>query len=278
MNLMKMKKNMIKYATLLFALPVALLFTACEDEDYLKFDISHAGVYFTKDTLNYSFGVTPVEVKEYTYNIPLKIMGGISDVKRAVAYEVDADSTTAVEGVHYTIGEVCIEPDSITGHIPVTIYRNNLEGTYATGYTRYQICLRLVDNEYFTPTLDSLHQVRVFRFDNSIEQPEWYDAYGNKVWQKKYLGEWHPLKFIKYVEYFHAVEDILPETYRKMVELYGENLEHIPFGDPYQYRTIFVKYIYSPMYEYFSNPENREQILEEFHDFPFDFPDPYSVV
>lgn len=273
---MKMK-NIIKCAVSLLALPVVFFFTACDDEDYLKFDLAHSGIYFTKDTLNYSFGVTPVEVKEYTYHIPVKVMGGLSDHKRTVAYEIDPDSTTAVNGVHYTVGDVFIEPDSIEGYIPVTVYRDNLEGTYSTGYTRYKLCLRLVENEYFTPTLDSLHQVRVFRFDNSIDQPEWYDVYGNKVWQKKYLGVWHPLKFIKYVEYFHSVKDILPETYKKMVELYGENLEHIPFGDPYQYRTIFVKYIYAPMYEYFNNPDNRDYILQEFPDFPFDFPDPYSV-
>ena len=57
-------------------LPSIMFFTACDDEDYMRFDLSHSGVYFTKDTLNYSFGVTPVEIREYTYNIPVKVMGG----------------------------------------------------------------------------------------------------------------------------------------------------------------------------------------------------------
>ena len=117
----------------------------------------------------------------------------------------------------------------------------------------------------------------MFRFDNSVDQPEWYSAHGEKVWQERYLGKGHPLKFIKMVEYFHAVEEILPETYKNMVALYGENLEHIPYGDPYQYRTIFVKYIYAKMYEFFGNPDNREGILHEVPDVPFDFPDPYTV-
>ena len=38
-------------------LPSIMFFTACDDEDYMRFDLSHSGVYFTKDTLNYSFGV-----------------------------------------------------------------------------------------------------------------------------------------------------------------------------------------------------------------------------
>ena len=59
---MKMK-NIIRCAVALLALPVVSVFTACDDENYLKFDLAHSGIYFTKDTLNYSFGVTPVEVK-----------------------------------------------------------------------------------------------------------------------------------------------------------------------------------------------------------------------
>ena len=269
-------KNIIKRAVWAAVLPAVALLVSCDDENYMRFDLDNSGIYFTKDTLNYSFSVTPVEVKTYTYNIPVKVMGSISGVERPIDYYIDPDSTFADEGVHYTIGKACIMPDSIVGYIPVTIYRDKLEGTYATGYTRYKLCVRLAQNDWFTPTLDSLHQVRVFRFDNSVDQPAWYNAHGEKVWQTKYLGEWHPLKFIKMVEYFHAVKNVQPETYKKMVQLYGENLEHIELGDPYQYRTVFKKYVYAPMYEYFSNPDNREYILSEFPDFPFDFPDPFA--
>ena len=269
--------NVIKRTLWAVVLPLAALLTSCNDENYLIYDISQSGVYFTKDTLNYSFGVTSVEIKTYTYKIPVQIMGGLSSVKRPIGYTIDADSTTAEEGVHFSIGEACVLPDSTVGYIPVIIYRESLEGTDATGYTMYKLCLRLAQNDYFTPTLDSLHQVRVFSFDNSVSQPEWYDEHGKKVWQEKYLGKWHPYKFIKMVEYFHAVKDVLPETYKDMVKLYGENLEHIDCGDPYQYRLIFIKHIYTPMYEYFNDPARRDEILAKFSDFPFDFPDPLAA-
>lgn len=272
---MKMK-NYIKYAIWAVVLPVVSLFTACDDEDYMRFDLSHSGIYFTKDTLNYAFSVTPIEVKTHTFNIPVTIMGTMSTKKREISYIVCPDSTTAVEGVHYQIEEAVIMPDSINGYIPVTMFRDNLEGTYATGYTQYKLCLQLVKNSHFEPTLDSLHQVRVFRFSNAIEQPEWTDSHGKKVWPTGYLGAWHPYKLIKMVEYFHAIKEIKPETYKKMVVLYGENLEHIKEGNPYQFRTTFVKYIYEPMYKFFGNPANKEYILSEYPDFPFDFPDPYS--
>jgi hypothetical protein len=60
-----------------------------------------------------------------------------------------------------------------------------------------------------------------------------------------------------------------------MVAAYGENLESIPYGDVYLYRTIFKKYVYLPMYEFFNDPANREMILANYPDFPFDFPNPY---
>ena len=268
-------KIFIKYIIGGCVIMLLTLISSCS-ENYLIFDTAYNGIYFTKDTLKYSFGITPVETTTHTFNIPVAIMGTTSKEMRSFAYEILPDSTNATEGVHYSIGNTVIMPDSIVGYIPITIYRDKLEGNHIEGYTQYKLCLQLVGNDSFTPTLDSLHQVRIFRFDNSIDQPEWYNVRGEKVWQKSYLGEWHPYKFIKMVEYFHEIENILPETYKKMVVLYGKDLEHIPLGDPYQYRTVFIKYIYSPMYDFFNDPNNREDILSRFPNFIFDFPDPYA--
>lgn len=256
---------------------MALGFTACEDENYMKFDTSYTGIYFTTDSSQYSFSVTPIDVREYTLKVPVQILGTPAKETRTIGFELVADQCDATKGVQYEIDEAVILPDSITGYIPIRILRDGLKGDYTNGYERYRLTLRLVKNEYFTPTLDSLNQVHQSKFDNAVEQPEWYDAYGKKVWSVSTLGVWHPYKFIKMVEYFHTIEEIQPETYKKMVKLYGENLEHIEYGDPYQYRTIFKKYIYLPMYEHFNDPANREMILAEYPDFPFDFPNPFAV-
>jgi hypothetical protein len=242
----------------------------------MTYDTSNNGIYFLEDTLQYSFSVTPIEQRTHVVEIPIRVMGGISDVARNVNFEVIADTTTAEEGVQYRIREAVILPDSINGVIPVEILRDGLKGSNAEGYVRYRLGLRLLPNENFVPTLNVSNQKFVLNFDNSVEQPNWLSADGEKVWIERELGKWHPLKLIKMVEYFHALEDILPETYEKMVTAYGENLEHIPFGDPNLYRTIFRKYIYKPMYEYFSDPVNRDVILAEFPDFPFDFPNPFA--
>lgn len=256
----------------------ALMAVTCVScsEEYMVYDTSYSGIYFSDNTLRYSFGVTPVDVRTKEYRIPVDLMGEPSGEERPFAYTIEKGVTTAEEGVQFTIGAPSIEADSIKGYIPVTIWRDALEGDYQNGYVRYKLALRLEANEAFVPTLSAEEQVCVLMFDNAVEQPEWLDYKGDKVWSESSFGVWHPLKFIKMVEYFHNLADVLPESYKNMVEQYGENLENVPYGDFYQYRTIMNKYVIYPMYEYFSSPENRDEILALYPDFPFDFPNPYE--
>lgn len=267
-----MKKINIK----LLLLSAMLILVSCSETDYMRYDISSSGVYFTRDTLNYSFGVTPMEVRKHTFKIPVRIMGNIADQDRAIAYTVIPDSTTGESGVHYNILDAVIPAGEIDGYISVELLRDNLEGSHIEGYSKYKLGLLLVQNDNFAPTLSAEHHIRVLRFDNAVEQPNWTNSKGEKIWSTGELGSWHPLTFIKMVEYFHKLEDTLPDTYYKIVEDYGENLEHIPYGDVYLYRTVFNKYIFYPMYQYFSDPANKEAILEEYPDYPFDFPNPFA--
>ena len=161
----------------------AMTAVSCSETDYMTFDTANNGVYFTKDTLNYSFSVTPIEVKTYTYKVPFRIMGPTSGEQRTVKFRVDPQLTTAKEGVQYNLGQAVVLPDSINGYIPVEILRDGLEGTYATGYTKYKLHLILEENEFFQPTLDTASQHRILTFDNAIEQPEWLSAHGEKVHQ-----------------------------------------------------------------------------------------------
>lgn len=275
----------------MLAVLVAAGLAACDDTDYMTYDPAQNGIYFNHDTLVYSFAVTPVEQTTYELRVPVKIMGTTSSSARPVSYKIETampsddvlkdiyvpktDSYVWAEnGVHYTMPEqVVIEANAIEGYIPITINRNALEGDYASGYKHYRLILRLAANDKFAPTLSESDQVRIIEFDNAVDMPAWYDAYGEKVWYESQFGVWHPFKFIKMVEYFHTIADIAPETYKDMVKLYGENLEHIPFGSPYQYRTMFRKYIYQPMFTYFE--EHHDEILAIYPDFPFDFPNPF---
>lgn len=272
-------KKLYKGLFLSMSLITMFLMTSCFDAEYLKYDISHSGVYFTKDSLNYNFGVTSLEINSYEYRIPVKIMGGLSKQDREISYEIIPDSTTAVEDLHFRFGRAVIKADSIEGYIPITILRDNLEGNYNDGYTYYKLSIQLVENGNFTPTLDSLSNARTLKFSNAIVEPDWFNYKQEKVWRPgnphSKLGEWHPYKYIKLAEYFKKIKDVQPETYKKMVEYYGgENLEKVPYGDFYPYLHIMQKYVLSPLYQYFK--DNLDEIRTIYSDFPDDFPNPYE--
>ena len=274
-------RNLSKYMVLSLIAVVCL--SACSETEYLKFDDSHNGVYFTQDKLKYSFSVTADSIRFYLFKMPIQIMGRTSKAEREVAFRVNPDSTDAIEGVHYELGKAIIAPDSITGYIPITILRDNLEGSYAEGYKTYRLYIELEENANFTPTLDSLSQARLLQFDNAIDIPEWVNYKGEKIWRPGYphpdLGSWHPYTFIKLVEQFHTIEheDNMYETYQKMVVYYGgENLEKVPYAAFHPYTHIMRKYVFAPLYEYFSNEANKEEILKMYPDYPFDFPNPYE--
>ena len=89
-------------------IPFAMTMASCSETDYMTFDTNDSGVYFTKDTLEYSFGVTPVEVRSHTYKVPFRIMGPTSKDSRKVNFSIDASKTTAQEGVQYRIGEAVV--------------------------------------------------------------------------------------------------------------------------------------------------------------------------
>lgn len=264
-----MKLNQKIKATVLAGV-VAGLFAACSETDYMTYDTAQSGLYFTTDTVRYSFGVVPTSIRSKEVRLPVQIMGQPANYNRTFKFAISAEHTTAENNVQFSLGEPMIEADSISGYIPVIINRDELKGDYVNGYVRYRLDLQLLADDVFTPTLAPKDRVCVLYFDNAVEQPEWLDYKGDKVWTDFMLGKWHPLKYIKMVEYFHQIEFILPESYKKMVESYGENLEHVPYGSFWEYKTIMKKYVFTPMYNYFMDPANREEILRDYADFQFE--------
>ena len=288
-------KNTILRPAGIFLSAVAMMMSSCSETEYMTYSADETGIYFNHDTLEFAFSVLPIDTVSHVINVPVQIMGVKSDLPRTFAYTIEyqmpsdslqdliyvsdiEDFEWAKQGEQFTIpATVTIPAGEIEGYIPVEINRAKLGGNFRDGYKYYRIVLRLKANENFMPVLSEKDQVRIVEFTNAVEQPAWYNYYGDKVWYVSRYGVWHPLKFIKMVEYFHELKDILPETYEKMVRLYGENLETMPYGDDHVYRTTFRKYVYSKMYEYFNNPANRQEILDYDPNFPFDFPDPYSI-
>lgn len=249
-------KNIIKINLLM---TIAVLFiTGCSQNDYLVFDEDYSGIYFTEDSLHYSFSTLPIETRTYTQKIPVKIMGKPYSHERIFGVEIlpAKNNINPIKGQQYLLEEetLKIEADSITGYIPLILLRDGLAGDDENGYTRYELRLKLVENNNFTPTLSESDQNVVVTFDNSIERPTWFSE---EVWISK-CGEWAPIKLIKIMEYFHTIlKENAPSTYQKMVADIGENWEDVTYGWPTDYNYTVKKYILIPCYEYFiSHPEH----------------------
>ncbi|MCK7558441.1 DUF4843 domain-containing protein [Chitinophaga sedimenti] len=95
---------------------------------------------------NVQFVSQPSSVTEVTIRIPIMITGPMKNYDRPFIVEVNPDSTTATENVHYLpIGRTFIVPaDSIFGYIPVTLKR-----TADMLTENKKLGLRLVANEHF---------------------------------------------------------------------------------------------------------------------------------
>ncbi|MCH5227369.1 MAG: DUF4843 domain-containing protein [Muribaculaceae bacterium] len=232
--------------------------SSCQQNDYLVFDQDYSGIYFTEDSLHYSFSTLPIETRTYTQEIPVQIMGKPYDYDRTFSVEVQPSiyNETPQAGKQYLLDPttIIIPKNEIEGYIPLVLLRDGLAGDEESGYTRYEIRLRLIPDNNFTPTLSEIEQNVVVTFDNSIEKPKWYNE---GVWIQN-CGEWAPIKLIKVMEHFHTtLKENAPSTYSKMVDDIGENWENVTYGWPNDYKYTVKKYILIPCYEYFQqHPEH----------------------
>lgn len=240
--------------------------TACNQDNYLSYDEGYHGIYFTEEEMHYSFGTLPIERRAYTLEVPVKIMGPVSDTDRLFKVEIlpAQEFTDPVEGKQYEMPPetLLIEAGAIEGIIPLILLRDGLEGSDDTGYTKYELRLRLVANDNFVPTLGEKEQNIIVTFDNAVDKPDWYRE---DVWNSK-CGLWAPIKLIKIMEFFNTtLKEQAPTTYEKMVADIGENWENVTYGWPTDYNYSVKKYILIPCYEFFlSHPEYGVT----------DFPDP----
>lgn len=246
-----------KIALSIACLAVAGAVTSCSETDYMTFDQDYNGIYFKTDSVHYSFGIMPIETLSHTQDIPVQIMGAPAPYDRTFSIEIldNKEHVMPVEGVQYKIHaeNIVVKADSIIGALPIELLRPGMEGDDENGYTRYELRIRLVADNNFTPTLSESNQNVVLTFDNAVEKPDWVGA----VWAQN-CGDWHPLKLIKLLEYFHTnLAEQAPTIYEKMVSEIGENWERVQYGWPTDYNYTIRKYILTPEYEYFQqHPEH----------------------
>lgn len=139
-----MKK--IKLTSAASLLMAVIFFAACKKEQPATFDPNFTGIYFSTDSMNYSFSVTPIEITSHVLKVPVKIMGMPDTKDRVFSVEIGQERTTAVEGVHYRVtGDLIIPKDSVSGYVPLEILRDDL------GEDDFKIHFKLVEKDGFIP-------------------------------------------------------------------------------------------------------------------------------
>jgi len=243
-----MKRYLNPIKTVCCILIILASMSSCKENLFQAEDFK-TGIYFLNDSTDYSFGITPLETKTHTLDLPVRIMGNPSSEDREFKIEIIAAKTDAQENVHYKIPtSFIIKADSVDGIIPLEILRESLQNnTYKIGFT-------LLENDNFVPTSKETSSL-VVTFNNRIEQPHWVNPWANdnvKLWPSSQLGPWNPLVYVKFVELVNEVEHLAPGTYMNMMKDFGGPLlPNFPGTWAYDYNNTLTKYVLIPLYRYF---------------------------
>ena len=237
---------------ILYLLGASLSLLSCSETDYPLFDNSVSNIYFTNDSVNYSFGITPLSVTEHVIEMPVKIMGTSATTVRSFKIEIIPEKTNATKDVHFKLPETLeIAKDSINGIVPITLVRKNLDST------TWQVAVRLVSNEHFSPASNvdkDMGATGIITFNNTINKPNWKNWQGNFAWPDYKLGPWNPIVYVTFMDFFHQLKDKATMSYQKIIEKYGENLDNGKYeGWEWDYDYTLTKYILIPMYQYFQD-------------------------
>lgn len=239
-----------------------VMFSGCQEDDFL-FDISQKdGIYFKTtdniDSLHYGFGIETVDSVEY--KIPVGIIGVQNSKDRKFNFEIVNTSTTAVENIHYSIGETVISANQVDGNLSVILYRNR---DTLLKDSVFVLTLKLVENEGFEPRIN--RQVKLSISDGLAISPKWWDT--------RYLGNYSPAFIIKFFEFFREFEEVNPDVYKEIIENFGYYLESLPYGSKLfaqNYKAIIGKYVLIPLFNYYE--EHPDEKIE----YGVTMPDPGS--
>ncbi len=225
--------------------------------DYMEYDTDlKDGIYFASDSLNFQFGMGKGE--DFNYDVVVNILGTPKEYDRGISMELVEDGTTAKKGLHYELPESLIIPANQTsGKISFVLHRYLDPGLAKEAVV---IKMRLKENENFRLVMGDECK---FEFsDTEMPQPRWWDA--------RYLGPYTQLLMIDILNSYWDLENTKPLLFERIATMYGENLEGgtemAQF--PYQQKVAFVKYVITPVYEYYLE-HPREGI---------DIPDPAETI
>lgn len=176
----------MKKIILILILP--FFYISCEKDIHVYNNSNR--VYFDKKELHYTFGDKPLNLQKYSLDVRVNLLGAPPKNDKKFVINIVDTATTANVGKHYTKfkQDAVIKKDSSYALIPIELLRENLEDSV------FHITLKVVaTNELDAGVQESL--VMKISFDNILPKPRWWDG------QRDYLGDFHPKKYQKFIEY-----------------------------------------------------------------------------
>ena len=233
---------------------IFLLLGACSNKAIYYNPDQKRSIYFFKDVSKYNSGIVPdtiefsfaaLEEAEYQYDIPVKFIGMPAEENLECEIEVVADSTTAVQGMHFEIEKLVFPKGKVEGTFVL-----HLKRTGDIMSRPVMIYLRFKENDGFTAMENEHYRLSVV--DGILVAPTW--------WPANYFGVYannnHKL-YRKILEYYWELEELKPVFYAEAVKEYGKYLEKAPAGFFQQPgNIIWIKYVLKPAYEFYSDPAN----------------------
>ncbi|MEI3154195.1 MAG: DUF4843 domain-containing protein [Odoribacter sp.] len=142
------------------------------------------------DSTLFSFGLIPSEVTADTLKLPMEYLGNGSDRDRTYQVSIVADSTTAVEGVHYLAfnSVQTFHANKLTDTLYIVVLRDALSKDYAAG-VNMRLELKLETTDDFDLGLDGGIQRKIV-FNDFMAEPTWWRGSLNGV-----FGFYHPKKW-----------------------------------------------------------------------------------
>lgn len=147
--------------------------------------------YYKQDNYTFSFGMAADDVVKDTANIVVEFLGSATDKDRTYKVRIGADSSTAIEGVHF-------EPISETqvfragrhkDTLKIVVLRSQLSSSFVTPENR-RIALDLVPSEDFN--LGMKDGLRTYLYiNNYLSKPIWWED----SLREPYLKFYHPKKW-----------------------------------------------------------------------------------
>lgn len=184
---------------------------------YFSGKANDSGEFLPQDSVTFSFGLRPENIRYDTVRLGLTYLGRKSDAPRKFKVKVVEKGmheylrTDMVEGVHYLPlePEYIFAPDSYEATLTVVIDREQFSSSFHKA-EEHSLVLRLEENEDFYIGIDKAREIMI-KVNNYMSKPAWWDLDGFFSMEKK-LGFYHPEKWkaLIYVDEGFANPDKLP--------------------------------------------------------------------